>query len=105
MEKRKVTILIVDDNPMVVKLHEEMLKSEGYLILDASNGSEALAMVKQESPDLVLLDILMPPGMDGYVVAGKLKADPVTKHIPIIMITGLDDRNSRLTGLNTGEIA
>ena len=101
MSKRTKTILIVDDKPSNLRLHEAILKPDGYLILSASNGNDALAIVAQQMPDLILLDVMM-PGMDGYQVAGKLKLDPATTNIPIIMVTGLSDRNSRLIGLNTG---
>ena len=101
MNKRTKTILIVDDKPSNLKLHEAILKPEGYRTLSASNGNDALTMIERQPPDLILLDVMM-PGMDGYQVAGKLKLDPVTTNIPIIMVTGLSDRNSRLIGLNTG---
>jgi len=101
MTKRRKTILIVDDKPSNIKLHEAILKPDGYRILSASGGNEALAMVAQQPPDLILLDVMM-PDMDGYQVAGRLKLDSATTTIPIIMVTGLSDRNSRLIGLNAG---
>ncbi len=66
-----------------------LLRPEGYLTRSAASGEEALASVAQQPPDLILLDIMM-PGMDGYEVAGTLKADPATANIPIIMVTALD---------------
>ncbi len=101
MGKQMKLILIVDDNPSCVEFHEAILKPEGYRILSVSNGNDALAAVAQQPPDLILLDVVM-PGMDGNQVARKLKLDPLTKNIPIIMVTGLGDRNSRLIGLNSG---
>jgi putative two-component system response regulator len=101
MTKQRKTILIVDDKPNNIKLLEAILKPEGYCTLSANNGSEALAAVARQAPDLILLDVVM-PDMDGYQVAGKLKLDSATANIPIIMVTGLHDRNSRLIGLNTG---
>ncbi len=101
MTDQQASILIVDDDPQNRKLLEALLKPEGYFILTAGGGEEALAMIAQQQPDLILLDIMM-PGMDGLQVASQLKTDPATKNIPIIMVTALDDRNSRLAGLNAG---
>ena len=101
MDKRRKTILIVDDKPNYIRLIEEILKPDGYRTLSVSSGNEALTTVAQQQPDLILLDVVM-PDMDGYYVAGKLKLDPITKNIPIIMVTELSDRNSSLIGLNTG---
>ena len=101
MDKRMKTILIADDKPNNIKLLEAILKPAGYLTHSVGNGNEALAAVAQQAPDLILLDVVM-PDIDGYQVAAKLKADPVTQAIPIIIVTGLSDRNSRLIGLNSG---
>jgi signal transduction histidine kinase len=78
-----------------------MLKSEGYVLRTALNGEEALAIVAAEPPDIILLDVMM-PGMDGYEAAGKIKANPTSKNIPVIMLTALDDRNARMLGLSAG---
>ncbi len=94
-------ILIVDDEPGNRKLLEVMLKPEGYRVLSAGNGEEALVLVEQQPPDLILLDVMM-PGMDGYQVAAKLKGNLITQNIPIIIITAQHDRNARMLGLNAG---
>ena len=94
-------ILIVDDERHNRQLLEVMLAQEGFQLRLASGGEEALAMVAAEQPDLILLDVMM-PGMDGYQVATRIKGDPATQHIRIIMLTALDDRNSRQHGLGTG---
>lgn len=94
-------VLIVDDEANNRKLLEVMLAPEGFLIQSASSGEEALAMVAQQPPDLILLDIMM-PDMDGYEVAGRIKADLSTKNIPIIIVTALDDRDAMLLGLRAG---
>ena len=91
----------MDDEHHNRTLLEVMLSPEEFVISTATNGEEALAMVAQAPPDLVLLDVLM-PGMGGYEVAGKLKANLATKNIPIIMVTALDDRDARLDGLTAG---
>ena len=99
--ERPACILIVDDERRNRELLEVMLKPEGLLLLGAANGEEALALVARQPPDLILLDVMM-PGMDGYQVAAKIKADFTTKSIPVIMLTALDDRNARMLGLNAG---
>ena len=95
------TILIVDDESQNCRLLEALLRPEGHLTRCAANGEEAMAMIAEQAPDLILLDIMM-PGMDGYQVARLLKTDPATAHIPIIMITALTDANARLLSLNAG---
>ncbi len=101
MSKEPATILIVDDEAKSRKLLEVLLRIEGYATRSASDGKEALQMVADVTPDLILLDIMM-PGMDGYAVVRALKADPVTAHIPVILVTALSDRSARLTGLEAG---
>src|SRR5436305_3619242 len=80
------TILVVDDDPKVVRVVEINLAQEGYQIRTAADGEEALAAVARERPDLVLLDVMM-PRMDGFEALKRLKADPATAEIPIIMLT------------------
>ena len=94
-------VLIVDDERHNRELLEIMLKPEGFLLLSAASGEEALALIARQPPDLILLDVMM-PGMSGFDVAGKIKSDPATKNIPVIMLTALDDRNARMLGLNAG---
>ena len=94
-------ILIVDDERLNRQLLEVMLAPEGFAIRTAASGEEALVLVAQQPPDLILLDIMM-PGMDGFEVALKLKGNAATSHIPIVMVTSLDDRHSKLLGLNVG---
>jgi signal transduction histidine kinase len=83
------TILVVDDVPQNVRLLEAILTSNGYTVTSASSGHEALDKVTTELPDLVLLDIQM-PGMDGYEVCRRLRADPATQFLPVVMITASD---------------
>ena len=99
--EQRARVLIVDDEYKNRKLLEVMLAPEGFLLLNAANGEEALASAAVESPDLILLDVMM-PDMDGYEVAGKIKGNIATKNIPIIMLTALDDRNARMLGLSAG---
>jgi two-component system, cell cycle sensor histidine kinase and response regulator CckA len=94
-------VLIVDDDPGNRDLLEAMLASEGYDLTSASGGEEALALIAEAPPDIVLLDIMM-PGMNGYEVIARLKGDVTTSSIPIIVVTALDDRDARIRGLETG---
>ncbi len=79
-------ILVVDDTPANIKLLDAVLSPRGYEVLTAASGPEGLEVVARQRPDLVLLDILM-PGMDGYEVCRRLRADPLTAVLPVIMIT------------------
>src|SRR5688500_19900835 len=97
----KACVLIVDDQIHNTELLKVMLMPEGYQLLTAASGEEALNIVARQPPDLILLDVMM-PGMNGYEVAAKLKDRLGSKHIPIIMVTALDDRAGRLLGLNAG---
>ncbi len=94
-------VLIVDDERRNSDLLKIMLTSEGYVLVTAASGEEALAIVAQQPPDIILLDVMM-PGMDGYQATGKIKGNPATKNIPVIMLTALDDRNARVLGLSAG---
>ncbi len=94
-------VLVVDDDRINRTLLEVMLQPEGFEIESAASGEAALLAIATNPPDLVLLDVLM-PGMDGYQVASELKRNPVTRHIPLIMITALDDRDTRMLGLAAG---
>jgi two-component system, sensor histidine kinase and response regulator len=94
-------VLIVDDEPHNRRVLEVMLAPCGYLLETAGSGEEALAIVARQPPDLVLLDVMM-PGMNGYEVTARIKANPATRNIPVIIITALDDSDARLLGLNAG---
>ncbi|MBM3150772.1 MAG: response regulator [Chloroflexi bacterium] len=95
------TILIIDDEASAQKSIESLLLDQGYRLVFASNGTEGLDLARQLQPDLVLLDVMM-PGMDGYEVCDRLRADPALAEAPIIMISALDDRESRLRGIEAG---
>lgn len=94
-------VLVVDDIPANVKLLEAKLTSEYFDVISARNGPEALAMIREARPDLVLLDVMM-PGMDGFEVCRKIKLDPAIAHTPVIMVTALDQVKDRVTGLEAG---
>jgi two-component system cell cycle response regulator len=94
-------ILVVDDILPNVKLLEAKLSSEYYDVLTATSGEEALQRVAQDSPDLVLLDVMM-PGMDGFEVCRRIKANPAYAHIPVVMVTALTDSTDKVRGLEAG---
>ena len=98
---RRARILIVDDDANNRLLLQVMLANDGYEIVTASAGIEALKLVEQMPLDLIVLDVMM-PGMDGYQVAARIKTNPATRHIPVIMLTALSDKNSMMHGLNAG---
>ncbi len=94
-------VLIVDDEPRNIELLTAMLAPDGFLFRSAESGAKALASIAEHRPDLVLLDIMM-PDMDGHEVVRRIKEDAATSSIPVIMVTALDDRKSRLTSLEAG---
>ncbi len=94
-------VLVVDDIDVNVRLLEAKLLSEYYQVLTASSGPAALEIAKDEKPDIVLLDVMM-PGMDGLEVCRLLKAAPDTRYIPVVMVTALSDVSDRLKGLEVG---
>jgi adenylate cyclase len=95
------SILVVDDIPQNVKLLADLLGFKGYAVVTASSGEEALAKVATEKPDLVLLDVMM-PGMSGYDVCRRLRADPETALLPIVLCTSLDPLQERINGIAAG---
>ncbi len=94
-------ILVVDDILPNVKLLEAKLKGEYYDVLTATNGEDALEIAARDMPDMVLLDIMM-PGMDGFEVCTRMKSNPKTAHIPVVMVTALTDATDRVRGLEVG---
>ncbi len=84
-------ILLVDDDPDFVEATRTVLESVPYQVIVAYDGDEGLAKIREERPDLILLDIIMPT-QDGYHVCEKLKSDPDLWHIPVIMLTSLSQR-------------
>ena len=94
-------ILVVDDIPANVKLLEARLLAEYFEVLTATSGPEAIEICENGKVDVVLLDVMM-PGMDGIEVCRRLKSDPSTSHIPIVMVTALDQVSDRIRGLEAG---
>ena len=94
-------ILVVDDIEANVRLLEAKLTAEYYDVIMAYDGPTALAVAAAETPDIILLDVMM-PGMDGFEVCRRLKEDPITRHIPVVLVTALDGRQDRINGLDAG---
>jgi DNA-binding response OmpR family regulator len=94
-------VLVVDDIPANVKLLEARLSAEYFDVVTAMSGQEALAICERAECDLVLLDVMM-PDMDGFEVCRRLKTNPATHHIPVVMVTALDQSSDRVRGLEAG---
>jgi two-component system cell cycle response regulator len=95
-------LLVVDDNPLNVKLLTAKLSREYYTVLTAESGEQALEIAQKERPDLILLDVNMPPGIDGFETCKRLKADAATKAIPVVMVTAQSEIEYRIQGLEAG---
>jgi len=95
------TVLVVDDDPKGLLLLQNLLATEGYTIIPASHGAQALVLAYDHRPDVILLDVMM-PDLDGFEVCRRLRADETLQHVPILLLTALDDRESRLRGLEAG---
>lgn len=101
MDEPQKTIMVVDDQKDVREFMSAILQENGYAHITAGNGMEAITLVKQRLPDIIFLDALMPV-LDGFETCRRLKNNPATSHIPIIMITGDVDRRTRLRALECG---
>src|SRR6266496_247758 len=97
---RQGRILVVDDTPQNVRLLDAILTPRGYTVVGASSGQQALDLVAEQLPDIVLLDIMM-PGMDGHAVCRRLRADPATALLPVVMVTASGDQN-KVKALESG---
>jgi two-component system alkaline phosphatase synthesis response regulator PhoP len=96
------TILVVDDEPQIVEIVQDYLKQAGYRVLTARDGQTALTLARHERPDLVVLDLMMPGGIDGLEVCRRLRRDTVLADVPIIMLTARVEETDRLIGLELG---
>jgi CheY-like chemotaxis protein len=97
-------ILVVDDYPVNVILLAEWLAREHYVVSTAADGLQALTIIEAEEPDIVLLDVMMPE-LDGFEVCKRIKSDPATEHIPVIMVTALVDVDDLVRGFEDSEMA
>ncbi len=99
----KSRILVVDDEPGIVDIAKTNLEGHGFIVIEAYDGEEALEKVKEEKPDLVVLDILMPE-MDGWDVLERIESDPELSGIPVIMLTARVSDEDVLRGLEAGAV-
>ncbi len=90
-------ILVVDDHPATVRLISDVLMGEGFSVLSAENGTDGLALVEEEKPDLIILDVMMPL-MSGLEVLRKLRGNPETVYLPVVVLTGRDTHADVLDG-------
>ena len=97
----KYTLLIVEDDLDTSEMLRVYFEAQGYRVVTAGGGQEALEKTDKYSPDIILLDIMM-PGLDGYAVTRKLKNNPDTRDIPVILITALDGTDDKVKGLEAG---
>jgi CheY-like chemotaxis protein len=88
-EENMAKILVVDDDPDFVQITRTILQAEGYQILDAANGKQALESMCQDKPDLILLDVMMSTTLEGVDVCREIRADPDLKDVPIIMVSSI----------------
>jgi two-component system sensor histidine kinase/response regulator len=96
-------ILVVDDTPENLELLESYLRSQGYQVFALPNGDMALRAATKDHPDLILLDIVM-PGLDGYQVCERLKADPATREIPVVFLSALDELGDKVRAFEVGGV-
>ncbi len=101
MKERSPRILVVDDEPKNIRILQILLEAKGYIVIAATHGQEALDQVKEASPDLILLDIMM-PRMNGYEVCERIRADEETQFVPIVMVTALTEAKDRIKAIEVG---
>ncbi len=94
-------ILVADDDALHRRIFADLIKNMGHNCLTVENGLEALEKIKTYGPDLIIMDVVM-PGLDGYEVTRRLKEDPLSMHLPVVMVTSLSDRHSKIKGLEYG---
>jgi CheY-like chemotaxis protein len=100
-----VHILVVEDQDAIRRMIEALVGARGYGVTAVSTGSRAIDVATSEPPDLVLLDLMLPGQYDGFAVCDRLRNDPVTAHIPIVIISALDDETSRARAAAAGATA
>ncbi|MBC7248068.1 MAG: response regulator [Actinobacteria bacterium] len=100
-EEEKYRILLIEDDPAISNVVELNLRLDNYEVFLASDGEEGLKMVDETDPDLIILDVMMPK-IDGWQVLMKLKSEDRTRDIPVIMLTAIDDEQSKVIGLRGG---
>ena len=102
MARDKDLILVVDDSPTNLAILNVVLR-DIYQVITCNNGADALTLAAAEEPDLIILDIMM-PGMDGYEICDRLKANPATRDIPVMFVTAMDQERQEAKGLALGAV-
>ncbi|HEX3303079.1 MAG TPA: response regulator, partial [Thermomicrobiales bacterium] len=98
---RKHVVLVVDDEPAIVRLVRAKLQSDGRAVISANSGEEALKVLEDERPDLIVLDVMM-PGIDGFETLRRIRTGAFSNQVPVIMLTARASDADRLKGLNAG---
>ncbi|MCU0678864.1 MAG: response regulator [Planctomycetes bacterium] len=101
MEAKKKKLLIVEDDKMIGTMYKTKLEQEGFIVLQAEDGSQGLEMAIRDKPDLIMLDVIMPQ-LDGFTVLQELRSNPSTKHTPIVMLTNLGTDEDKAKGQKFG---
>src|SRR6266852_4905756 len=101
LRRRLPRVLVVDDNPNTMTLMRELLSSRGYDVVAVPDAAQAEAEMLRRVPDLVLSDVVM-PGKSGYELCRELKENPATRLVPVVLITGLSEREDRVRGIEAG---
>jgi DNA-binding response OmpR family regulator len=99
--QQDITILAIDDDPLVLKVIEASLIKEKYNIIFAPDGETGIKIASECDPDLILLDVVM-PGIDGFETCARIRRNPKLQFTPVIILTALDDRDSKIQGLEAG---
>ena len=99
--QQKARILVADDDRFYLQIFSDLIAGLGYESITATNGFDAIEKVRSHRPDILIVDVVM-PGIDGFEVTRRLKSDPATMHLPIVIVTSLSDRGSKLKGLQFG---
>ena len=101
MDAKKKKLLIVEDDKMIGTMYKTKLEQEGFIVLQAEDGSQGLEMAIRDKPDLIMLDVIMPQ-LDGFTVLQELRSNASTKHTPIIMLTNLGTDEDKAKGQKFG---
>lgn len=101
MLNQKKKILIADDEEVLVQMYKRKFEKAGYKVLEAFDGDDVVKILNKETPDIILLDVIMPK-MDGFLILEKLKSNPKTKKIPVILLTNLAQKEDIKKGLKIG---
>jgi len=101
MQNSDITILLIEDDPFLLSMYSTKFELENFKVVTASDGEKGVELVQDSNPDIILLDILMPK-MDGFEVLEKIKANPKTKDIPVILLTNLNQQEDVERGMELG---